>query len=86
MYDDKYAGNDNYGRLRQDYILSLTTMTPEELFNETKDKMWLSAYANNNPKSDYHWQHEGCYDEWVRRGNREEYGRAFKEVYKQEFG
>ena len=31
--------------------------------------MWLSAYAANNPRSDYHWQCDACYDEAIRRGD-----------------
>lgn len=78
---NKYEGNDNYGRPKSQYLEKLAKMTYEELMCETKDKIWLSAYANNNPKSDYHWQVDACYDEWLRRdGNAENYEKAYNEV------
>lgn len=86
MNDDKYQGKDNYGRPKSDYIERIKDITDEELYAETKGMIWLSAYANNNPRSDYHWQCDACYDEWIRREKTNEYGRAWNEVYKQEFG
>ena len=29
---------------------------------ETERMIWLSAFANNNPRSDYHWRCDACYD------------------------
>lgn len=84
--NSKYIGNDNYGRPKSDYIEKIEQMDYTELFSETKDKIWLSAYANNNPRSDYHWQCDGCYDEWLRRNDVGAYKKAWDEVYKQEFG
>lgn len=83
--DNRYIGNDNYGRLKINYVLGIKSMSYEELFEETKHKIWLSAYANNNPQSDWHWQCDGCYDEWLRRDDTESYKKAWNEVYKQEF-
>jgi len=46
-----------------------------------KKYIWLSAFANNNHRSDYHWQCDATYDEWKRRkGNTDMYGKAHKEV------
>jgi len=59
------------GKLRVSYteyrarIAGLDDAAFEE---EAKSKIWLSAYAANNPKSDYHWHCDLCYDESVRRG------------------
>ena len=64
----KYDGFDNYGRPKTDYIARLAGMTEAELAEETRDMIWLSAFASNNARSDYHWQVDACYDEWKRRG------------------
>ncbi len=78
--DERYQGNGNDGYPKADYLAKLRAMTNGELFQETKDKIWLSAYANNNPRSDFHWQCNATYDEWVYRGMKEEYGKAHKQV------
>jgi hypothetical protein len=65
MYD--YAGNDNYGKPKSEYINKIAGMEYNDLMKETEQKIWLSAYAGNNPRSDYHWQCDACYDEWVKR-------------------
>lgn len=71
---------DNYGKPRTDYYDKLAGMTDAELYEETKSKIWLSGYANNNPRSDYHWHVDAIYDEWSKRGKVEQYGKAHKEV------
>ena len=53
-------GNDNYSKPRQNYADRISAMTDEELLKETESTIWLSAYANNNPRSDYHWQADAC--------------------------
>lgn len=78
----KYAGKDNYGRPKMEYVNKISKMTDEELHNETKNKIWLSAYANNNPRSDYHWHVDALYDEWIKRDNRDGYKKAYDEVLK----
>lgn len=71
MSDEKYTGNDNHGKPKAD-------ADDETLETETKNKIWLSAYAANNPRSDYHWHCDACYDECVKRGKPEIYQRAYK--------
>lgn len=44
----------------------------------TENKIWLSAYANNNLKSDYHWHATACYDICQERGKPELYAKAFE--------
>jgi len=78
--DDKFAGNDNHGKPKSEYIDRLRAMTPEELSKETEQKIWLSAYANNNPRSDYHWQCDACYGIYSDAGNEDGYDRAYKRV------
>lgn len=58
----KYAGLDNYRKPKADYINRLYGMTDDELSKECETKIWLSAYASNNPRSDYHWHCDACYD------------------------
>lgn len=83
MEYNKYSGNDNGGKPKSDYLDRLKTKTIEELEKETKDKIWLSAYAKNNPRSDYHWHVDACYDEIVSRtGNSELYGKCHDYVAK----
>ena len=73
----KYEGKDNYGKPKSEYLEKLAGMDDDGLFAETKDKIWLSAYANNNPRSDYHWHADACYDECAKRGKPEIYQRAY---------
>ena len=63
-----------------EYKAKLQAMTDEDLFKETKDKIWFSAYAANNPTSCYHWQCDATYEEWERRGQVHNYGKAHKEI------
>lgn len=76
----KFDGKDNYGKLKSDYVKLVLAMTDDELFKETKRKIWLSAYAANNGRSDFHWHVDACYDAWGDRGKQDEYGRAYKVV------
>jgi hypothetical protein len=77
---DKYSGKDNYGRLKSVFIEELKTTTEEMLFERCEHLIWLSSYAANNPRSDYHWQCDACYDECQRRKKPEIYKKAYKEV------
>ena len=76
----KYIGKDNYGKPKSDYVESLAKMTDEALLKETEHKIWLSAYAHNNPRSDYHWHCDACYDECGSRQKPEIYSRAHKKA------
>lgn len=71
---------DNYGKPKLDYKKRIGEMNDSDLFSETKHKIWLSAYANNNPRSDFHWHVDYIYNEWVERKKENEYARAYKEV------
>jgi len=76
----KFSGNDNYGKPKSKYIARLRTMTPEELRKETENKIWLSAYAGNNPRSDFHWQCDACYGIYDDAGNAKGYDDAYQSV------
>ena len=58
------------GKLREEYIeykKKISEFSNVAFRVECNKKIWLSAYATNNLKSDYHWQCDLCYDESVRR-------------------
>lgn len=59
----KLSGTDNYGKPRQDFADKLTAASDEEFLTIAERCIWLSAYANNNPRSDYHWQARACMEE-----------------------
>lgn len=59
--DYKFAGFDNQKKPRLDYVKKVFGMTKDQLFKETEQKIWLSAYANNNLRSDYHWHVDACF-------------------------
>lgn len=65
----RLAGRDNSGCPRQHFADSLAASDDRQFIQTAEDRIWLSAYASNNPRSDYHWQADACYDEAQRRGN-----------------
>ena len=77
---EKYEGLDNSGRPRQAYLDKLRVMTDEALHKESEGKIWLSAYAANNRKSDYHWQCDACFHECERRGKLQIYRQAWNQA------
>ena len=76
----EYTGKDNYGKPKSEYIAKIAAMSDEQLQSECESKIWLSAYANNNPRSDYHWHVDACYDECAKRGKGDIYKNAYKSV------
>lgn len=72
-----FSGKDNYGKPKQEYVDRIAAMSDAELAKETEHKIWLSGYANNNPRSDYHWHCDACYVECEKREDNI-YGRAHK--------
>lgn len=57
------AGKDNKGEPRQKYADKLAAMDEDQLREQANRYIWLSAYANNNSRSDYHWMCDAVYDE-----------------------
>lgn len=73
-----YEGLDNYGIPKSNYVGNIAKLDYEILLEETESKIWLSAYSNNNPRSDYHWHVDACYDELLKRdGNDSGYRKAY---------
>jgi hypothetical protein len=58
---------------KNEFMGSLEKMTDAELREAASRYIWLSAYANNNPRSDYHWMCDAVYDECRRRGKEDIY-------------
>jgi hypothetical protein len=83
MLQEKFSGKDNYGRPKQEFIDKISCMTDDNLFKETKQYIWLSAYANNNPRSDYHWQADATYQEWDKRNKIDKYKEAYEAIKKE---
>ena len=77
------TGLDNYQHPKQDYIARIKAMTDKELSAECESKIWLSAYAANNPRSDYHWHVDALWNECGRRNSPSIYDNAYKQVEKQ---
>ena len=77
MKDPLFEGNDNDGKPRQLYVDRIAAMDDAALLEETELKIWLAAYAANNPRSDYHWHVSACYGEWCNRGKESQYRVAY---------
>jgi hypothetical protein len=73
---------DNDGRPRLEYCKRVIAMTDEQLMDEARKKIWLSAYANNNPRSDYHWHVDVIYTECKSR-REGMYKEAYDDVYRE---
>jgi hypothetical protein len=73
-------GTDNYGKPRQAFADKLAAASDAEYLDIAEGYVWLSAYAANNSRSDYHWKCDACYDEAKRRGQPELYDRAWKQA------
>lgn len=76
------SGTDNRGKPRQNWADSLAGLNDEEFVKQAEQCIWLSAYANNNPRSDYHWMADACYDEAKRRENLKLYRKAYHQACK----
>jgi hypothetical protein len=71
------AGKDNLGDPKQAFADKLAGLDDKAFGKEAENCIWLSAYAHNNPRSDYHWQADACYSEAERRGKPDLYSRAW---------
>lgn len=60
---ERYTGNDKYGRPKADYLLKIAAMDDAELGRECYEKIYHSARCSNNPRADWHWMVDACYDE-----------------------
>lgn len=73
-------GKDNSNKPRREYADKISAMTDDELFKEAEQNIWLSVYAANNPRSDYHWHCDATWSESQRRNKPEIYSKAFEKA------
>ncbi len=71
---------------KDEFKLKLKSSTEKELYELCKRYIWLSAYAANNPSSDYHWMSDMCYGECYDRKKEKIYSDAYRRTYMSEFG
>ncbi len=63
----------------------LATFTHQELYEACKQYIWLSAYASNNPRSNYHRMCDACYSKCSQLGLTELYDYAWHTQAKHNF-
>lgn len=76
-------GRTNHSVPCQHFADSIGASDDEQFVQTATEIIWLSAYASNNTRSDYHWQASACYYEAQRRGKPELYQQAYDEARKQ---
>lgn len=83
VVSQRYAGNDNYGRPKADYLAKIASMDDEALRSECYSIIYQSARCANNHRADWHWMVDACYDEAEKRDPKAEiYDAAYKECYR----
>jgi len=83
----RYAGNDNYGRPKADYLTKIAAMDGKELYSECYSMIYQSARCANNPRADWHWMVDACYDEASKRDEKASiYCRAYDRCYAEHAG
>ncbi len=76
----RFGGKDNYGKLKSIYIDRILGMDDKALQKECEHTIWLSAFASNNHRSDYHWHVDVCYAVCSMNDKTDIYKQAYKEV------
>ena len=77
---EKYEGNDNYGNPKSDYLKKISDMDESALSREISSVIYMSAFCSNNPRADWHWMADACYDECAERGKIEIYTAAHRKL------
>jgi hypothetical protein len=52
---------------RDEWTAKVAAMSDEEFVKAAEMQIWLSAFANNNPRAPAHWKADLAYDEACRR-------------------
>lgn len=76
-----YSGCDNYGRPKVDYLTKIAAMSDDKLQSECHSMIYQAARCSNNPRADWHWMVDACYDETKRRDDKSIYSRAYDACY-----
>jgi hypothetical protein len=71
------SGTSNYNRPAQEWADKMAALSDEEFTGEAAEAIYWSAWADNNPTSDYHYQASVCYYEAQRRENPDLYQQAY---------
>lgn len=83
----KYEGRDNYGRPKTDYLTEVAEMDDKALLSECYAMIYQAARCANNPRADWHWMVDACYDESAKRdSNAPIYDAAYKRCYADHIG
>lgn len=67
---------------RVEYANKLLGLSDDELVDEVNRQVWLSAFANNNPRALAHWKVDLTYDEAGTRGKPWLYQRGYNTAYR----
>lgn len=81
MYRRPQDNPDNTPELQDAYELKLILLDDDQLAEECNNKIWLSAYASNNPGSCFHWQADANWKECNNRGKVFIYEREWNKLY-----
>jgi len=82
VVSQKYSGKDNYGRPKARYLGKISGMDDTTLSRECYNMIYHSARCANNPRADWHWMVDACYDEAKKRNTDANiYSKAFDRCY-----
>lgn len=74
----------DFDKAEAEYLEELRGLDEAQLRKEANQMIWLSAYASNNARSDYHWKVDAVFGECERRGRgdiyREEHAKLMREA------
>ena len=65
---------------KDQYRKQIQVMSDKDLRAAANMMIYLSAYADNNPRSDYHWKCDAVYDECKTRGKLNIYEEEHKKL------
>lgn len=71
---------DTKEKRQADYRAKLMNATDAELRKNCNQYIWLAAYAANNPRSDFHWMVDYCYDECKNRDKVNIYQEEYEKI------
>lgn len=62
-------------------MIDWTVLSDDDFVKKAEMQIWLSAFANNNPRAPAHKEADAAYDEAVRRNKKWLYQRAWNQAY-----
>lgn len=79
--EQRFPGKDNNGEPKNLFFKRALGLPRDKLLKLTQERIWLSAYANNNPHSDYHWQADSLYQIFYHRQDTDGYTIAYRKAF-----